>query len=207
MHPHVDGQDTVCPNGYGSIKTQISVGNSGLALSLWSMLSTSQRELCSPSGIVDSSRTGNFVHLFLVQNAFLFLTHPISEGVDPMCNSDQGWSYRYVIIMSAFYATTHQIERTWHFLIIRPNTLQSFQIERKLGLHPNMWPVLQVIWLPCHWLGSASLGDLAFSLSQLVLEFSQKQIGGESMIITLSIAVSLELLTVTFETELKVCSP
>jgi hypothetical protein len=54
------------------------------------------------------------------------------------------WSYRYVIIMSAFYAIAHQIERTWHFL--RPNTLQSVQIERKLDLHQNLWPVLQMIW-------------------------------------------------------------
>lgn len=139
-----------------SLKHRMQVGNADLslllcltwtrwALSLWTVLDTSQRRPCFPSEMMmDSYRTGKFVHLFLVQNAFLFWTHPISEGVDPTGNFwIKAWSYRYVIIIPALYAGGYQIERTWCFFIIRSNHLTKFPDVKE---HQNMWCILRVIW-------------------------------------------------------------
>lgn len=108
--------------------------------------------------MVDSHRTDKIVHLFLVQNAFLFWTHPISEGVGPTGNFwIKAWSYRYVIIIPTLYAGGHQIERTWRFLIIRSNHLTKFPDVKEPWVAPehvtysagDLVPTYMHLWRPC----------------------------------------------------------
>lgn len=133
-----------------SLKHRIQVGNADLSLllcltwtrwawSLWTMLDTSQRRPCFPSEMmVDSHRTDKSVHLFLVQTAFLFWIHPVSEGVDSNDNFwIKAWSYRCVIIIPALYAGGHQIERTWRFFIISSNHLTKFPDEKEPWVAPE----------------------------------------------------------------------